>query len=221
MLVTRQCDTGRNTWSSRKFEDVFHNAASPRMSNFDALAAQPDWRDQYSSFPLSNDTVSFHGAFEQAASDEVLEESRSEQHRSVRPPLEHRHTLSQLRQEPQPVPVIERPDSAPGDCSITTASATHDSSLVSPDLTINSIATTQMSSTASVTSQTTGIKSEGSDIHGEIKDEDDEDELDDDEMLDPEEGSVPQTAAERRAERRKMKRFRFELQSLSVSKKDY
>jgi hypothetical protein len=49
----------------------------------------------------------------------------------------------------------------------------------------------------------------------EVKEEDDEEDDDDDEMIDAEErvggadGRPPQTDAERRAERRKMKRFRY------------
>lgn len=51
--------------------------------------------------------------------------------------------------------------------------------------------------------------SEDGDALLDPKEEDDDDE-DDDEMLDAEDGAsgTPQTAAERRAERRKMKRFR-------------
>jgi hypothetical protein len=225
MLVTRQFDTGRNTWSSRKLEDVFHSAASPRMSNFESLSTQPDWREQYSPFPLPGENGLLQPSFEQPASPEVSEDSRSQQQTGARPPLGHRHSLGPLRQDPQPAPIIERPDSAPGDCGHQLNNTTRDDSLVSTEstaLSLESLGSNPLSSVSSAPAQQGAlVNNEGGDIQVEIKDEEDDDELDDDEMLDAEEGAVPQTAAERRAERRKMKRFRYGvLESYILSRSD-
>lgn len=213
MLVTRQCDTGRNTWSSSKLEAIYHNAASPRMSNFEPLNTQPDWREQYAAFPLSGDNGLLQSAFDQSASSNVSDNTQDQQQSGGRPALEHRHSLGPLRQEAQPIPNIERPDSAPGDISHPTTVPARDESLVSPEstaLSLGSLGANPLNSTSSApTQQGVLANAEGGGVEGDIKEEDDELE-DDDEMIDaePEEGAPPQTAAERRAERRKMKRFR-------------
>lgn len=211
MLVTRQCDTGRNTWSSTKLEAIY-NAASSRMSNFELLPTQPDWREQYSAFPLPGENSLLQPSFEQSTS--LSDNSENQQRSSTRPTLEHRHSLGPLRQDPQPAPAAERPDSAPpGDCGHQSSKNTRDDSLVSTEstaLSLESLGSNPLSSASSAPAQQgTVANNEEGDIQAEIKDELDDDELEDDEMLDAEEGSVPQTAAERRAERRKMKRFRY------------
>lgn len=209
MLVTRQCDTGRNTWSSSKLEGIYHSSASPRMSNFEPLSTQPDWREQYSPFPLTGENVLLQPSFEQSATSNVADNSQAQQQTRARPPLEHRHSLGPLRQEPQPTPIIERPDSAPGDCGNQANNNTRDDSLVSTESTALSLGSNPLSSASSApVQQGTIANNEGESTNVELKEEDDEDD-DDDDMLDIEEGSVPQTAAERRAERRKMKRFRY------------
>ena len=195
MLVTRQCDTGRNTWSSRKFEDVFHNAASPRMSTFEGIAASADWRDQYSAFQLPADNTLIQSSYEQASTTDHSPSTPVRGQAVTRPPLgAHRHTTGGpiLLSEQEPVPKIERSDSAPpGDGLIQQAQAQGEETL---DLQESS--TTLLGANDSL------------DTLSEVKDEDEDDDLEDDEMLEPEEGGPPQTAAERRAERRKMKRFR-------------
>jgi len=85
-----------------------------------------------------------------------------------------------------------------------------DDSLVSSESTAQSLGSNPLSSASSApTQQVTIANEDDGDGVTEVKDEEDEED-DDDDMLDAEEGgsSVPQTAAERRAERRKMKRFR-------------
>jgi hypothetical protein len=121
--------------------------------------------------------------------------------------LGHRRSLGPLRQnsDTQP-PVIERPDSAPGESGQRRAG-----SLVSTESTAMSMVSNPLSSASSAPQQHgTILNDEGGESQTEIKDEDEDDE-DEDDMLDMEEGGsgVPQTAAERRAERRKMKRFRY------------
>ncbi|TAQ88294.1 hypothetical protein B7494_g3402 [Chlorociboria aeruginascens] len=214
MLVTRQCDIGRNTWSSVKLEAIYHNSASPRMSNFESLSTQPDWREPYSSFSLSGENGLLQSPFEQSTSSNAPENNRNQRHGSIRPPLEHRHSLGLLRQDRQLTPVIERPDSAPGDCSQQlNNNPGRDDSLVSPEstaLSLGSLSSNPISSGAPA-QQGTLASNEGDVIKTETKEEDEEDD-EDDEMLDVEEGiggTAPQTAAERRAERRKMKRFRL------------
>ncbi|PQE16727.1 homeobox domain-containing protein [Rutstroemia sp. NJR-2017a BBW] len=216
MLVTRQCDTGRNTWSSSKLGSVYQNVASPRMSNFEALPPQPDWREQYSTYQVSGENGLLHQNYEQSTSSTLANnenQHRSQQQPSTRPPLEHRHTLGPIRQETEATPVIERPDSAPGDCGQPASNAIRNDSLVSTEstaLSLGSIASNPLSSASNAPVQQGGLVSEDGDALLDPKEEDDDDE-DDDEMLDAEDGAsgTPQTAAERRAERRKMKRFRL------------
>ena len=120
-----------------------------------------------------------------------------------------------LRQDTQPVTIIERPDSAPGDCASQIDESVQDGSLASTDApthSLDSLGSKRLSSASSALSQHSMLgNNEGGDMQGDIKDEDDDEELDDEEMLDAEDGGAPQTAAERRAERRKMKRFRYDL----------
>lgn len=212
MLVTRSFDTGRNTWSSSKLEALYQNVASPRMSNFEPLPAQPDWREQYSSFPLPGDNGLLQPSFEQSTSSNIPDNSQSQHPGGERPALEQRHSLRPLRQETQPSPIVERPDSAPGDCSHP-VNQTRDDSLVSTEstaLSLGSLGSNPLSSASSApVQQGTLANNESGGVEGDVKDEDD-DLDDDDDMIDAEveEGAPPQTAAERRAERRKMKRFR-------------
>lgn len=213
MLVTRQCDTGRNTWSSSKLEAIYQNAASPRMSNFDPLPTQPDWREHYSTFPLPGENGLLQPSFEQPTSSSVSENHQNQQQGSARPPLENRQSLGPLRQDVQPPAIIERSGSAPVDCNNQVNNTVRDDSLVSTEstaLSLGSIGSNPLSSASSAPPQQgTLANNEEGDIHVQLKEEEDDDD-DDDEMLDAEEsGSVPQTAAERRAERRKMKRFRY------------
>jgi hypothetical protein len=214
MLVTRQCDTGRNTWSSSKLEAIYQNAATPRMSNFEPLQTQPDWREQYSPFPLPGENGLLQPSFEQQTGLNVSD-NQSRQQDSTRPVSEHRHSLGPLRQEVQPAPLIERPDSAPGDCGTQVTNSIRDDSLASTESTALSLGSNPLSSASSAPAQQgTLANNEGGDMLIEPKEEEEEED-DDDEMLDAEveEGAPPQTAAERRAERRKMKRFRYDKNS--------
>lgn len=208
MLATRSIHTGRNTWSSSKLGAVYHNAASPRMSNFEPLSTQQDWREQYSSFnPPGEETISPS----QSTSSSTADNKHNQTQSGARPTLEHRHSLATLglRQDAEPGLTIERPDSAPGNCGNQADDAARTESLISESTALslgsNPPSTTQLSVTAP---QGTAKANEGSSTQGELKEEELDDDDDDDEMLDADEDSVPQTAAERRAERRKMKRFR-------------
>lgn len=185
------------------------------MSNFEGLSSQQDWREQYTSFALpgENGLLSPSPSYEQATSPEVSH-GQTQQHTSGRPPLGHRHSMVSSRQDVQPVALIERPNSAPEDCGNQIDESIRDESLIPtepPTITIDSLGSNRLRSVSSASQQHNMLSNsnEGGDMHGDIKEEDDDEELDDDEMLDAEEGGVHQTAAERRAERRKMKRFRY------------
>ncbi|KAL2067890.1 hypothetical protein VTL71DRAFT_15988 [Oculimacula yallundae] len=214
MLVTRPFDSGRNTWSSSKLEALYHNAASPRMSNFDPLPAQPDWREQFSAFSIPGDNGLLQSSYDQSNTSNLTNSSQIQHSGSERPALEHRHSLGPLRQDTQPSPTIDRPDSAPGDCNHSTNNQARDDSLVSTEstaLSLGSLGSNPLSSASSAPVLQGGLpNNDVADTEGDVKDEDD-DLDDDDDMIDAEieEGAPPQTAAERRAERRKMKRFRL------------
>lgn len=214
MLVTRRCDIGRNTWSSSKLETIFPNAVSPRMSNFEPLPTQPNWRGQYSPFSLSGDGGLPQPSFEQASSPAVTGSNQNQEHSSKRPHLKHRHSLGPLKQDHRPPPIIERPDSAPLDAYKQGNNSLHDNALVlieSKALSLGSIESNARNSAPIAPQQEILADDNEGDALIEFKDEEDEEDYDD-EMLDTEEGGdggVPQTAAERRAERRKMKRFRY------------
>lgn len=210
MLVTRQFETGRNTWSSSKLEAIYQNTASPRMSNFEPLPPQPDWREQYSAFSLSGESGVLQPSFGQHSSSDSVGKNRELQP-TTRPTLEHRHSLGPLRKDHEPVPAIERPDSAPpvGDSTVSNSTAPRDDSLVSPKSTTLSLGSNPLSSVPNAPTQQGATTNKEGEAEGDIKEEDD-DLDDDDDMLDAEteEGAPAQTAEQRRAERRKMKRFR-------------
>lgn len=218
MLVQRQLDTGRNTWSSSKFETIYHNAASPRMSNFEPLPPQSDWREQYSAYPHSEDNGS---TFEQPPSSTVTEDIQA----ATRPALEHRHSLGPSPKEADPIPAILRPESAPavGESARKTTNISsnddHNTLIASPEpRTLAQVPDAINATMSSGIPQGTPAHEEFGEQEGDIKEED-EDLDDDDDMLDAEaeEGAAPQTAAERRAERRKMKRFRYVLSCVTVN----
>jgi hypothetical protein len=211
MLVTRQCEIGRNTWSSSKLGAIYKDVASPRMSNFEPLSTQPDWREQYSPLPLSGENAILQPHFEQQTSSDVPDNRQGQGQGGGRPRLEHQHSLGPVQQDQQPSALTEHLDVAPVDPGNQINDRIQDGSLGSTEsrtLSVGPLGSTQVNPMSSAPPQQgTLANDEGIDGHLELKDEDDE--LEDDEMLDAEDGTgAPQTAAERRAERRKMKRFR-------------
>lgn len=202
MLVTRQCDTGRNTWSPHKLAS-YSDIASPRMSNFESLPPQPDWRGQYPSFALPGDS-NVQSALEQTTRPNLNGSNINPQSHPRQ--IEHRHSLAQLRESVQSTSNLERPGSAPLEDRRHDGSPSRDETLLSRESAMNSLhpnrSLPSLSSASMQSEETLGT-------HVDAKEEEDEEEDDDDEMLDAEESSTPLTAAERRAERRKMKRFRF------------
>lgn len=153
-----------------------------------------------------------HQNYEHSASSST---NNTQQQPVTRPTLEHRHTLGPMRPEGPPTPTVERPDSAPGDCGHPSVNRARDESMGSTEsapLSLGPIASNPVSSASSAPQQGVGaLMNEDTSALLSPKEEDDDDIDDDDDMLDTEDGSssTPQTAAERRAERRKMKRFRY------------
>lgn len=211
MLVTRQCETVRHTWSSSKLRSPDKNQTASRMSNLEPLTTQPDWRDSYSQYLPSAENV-LSSPYEQSISSHPVDAPITHQLFAPRPSLSHRHSLAQVqvenRHETFLNPPIERSDSAPPINGLRQeafrASEPKNLSHVDP---------------SSKSSPPLGVKGESSGLQHEnvaqteTKEEEEEDD-DDDEILDSEErggteGRPPQTEAERRAERRKMKRFRY------------
>ena len=202
---------------------MYQGSAPPtRMSNFEPLNAQPDWQEQYSSYPPPAENQqqqqqhSYQPSHNNSGGDNNGNQSENQQ-TETRPSLGHRHSLNpiDLRQEPHAPVTIERPDSAPpGDSgNQNNEPATRHDSLISTTSTSQSITSSQLGVTSNpqVKHETSGLESSMNKLETKS---DGEEEVDDDEMLEmddendgPHDGP-PKTTAERMAERRKMKRFR-------------
>lgn len=237
MLVTRHREPEQNPWSSSKLETVFHKPSnSSRMSNNyePPLSTQPDWSGQYSSFLPSGDASIFSQPYDHVvASTEHLEpqvqtrsvtassnpldiENMKSETVSLGSPLSHhRQSLDPLglRQPKAASPIQENAEEHGERYSQKLGESVPDESLVStetPGMSLGSNPLSSVSSTGQTSSEIPTGHQEP-DVLAAIKDED-EDVLDDDEMIEGDgEGnapSQPQTAAERTAQRRKMKRFR-------------
>lgn len=131
-----------------------------------------------------------------------------------KPQLEQRHSFEPLalRSENQTSQGVNRAGSAPDDCEKAAVTRNHTNSIASPNSTELSLSSEKPSalSLAPLMGEAGSIGQENDNEQIDFKEEDlDDDDDDDDDMLDVEDGSNPQTAAERRAERRKMKRFRY------------
>ncbi|KAI1415193.1 hypothetical protein F5Y13DRAFT_6517 [Hypoxylon sp. FL1857] len=228
MLVTRHLDTEQNHWSS-KFETTFHKSTSPRMSSYDGhLSTQPDWQGQYSFLPPGEGNI-FAQPFEQvpgsssnnditsqqrpsSAHNSSLDNTNQASQSSLNSPMSHHRILDPLglRQPKAESPAPEQHDVQGASYAIKAESA-HEESLASTDpqgLPLGPNAIGSASSTGQGQEATSGPS--GNEEAAIGKDEDDE-VLEDDEMVEAEGETTtqPQTAAERTAARRKMKRFRL------------
>lgn len=235
MLVTRQCEPEQNHWSISKLETVFNKPSnSSRMSNNyePPLSTQPDWQGQYSAFLPPGDTSIFSQPYDHVASSTEHSDSQAqprsaaasnnpldiENMKSDTAPhgstLAHRRSLDPLglRQPKAPSPIQEQPEEQGEQYSQKPTESVQEESLASTETPGMSLGSNTLSSISS-TGQTSEIPATHHENDGQatIKDED-EDILDDEEMLegdgDGDMPSQPQTAAERTAQRRKMKRFR-------------
>ncbi|KAI1138816.1 hypothetical protein F5Y05DRAFT_351480 [Hypoxylon sp. FL0543] len=228
MLVTRHLDTEQNHWSS-KFEATFHKPTSPRMSSYDShLSTQPDWQGQYSFLPPGDSNI-FAQPYEQAsgsssnnditsqqrptsAHNSILDNPSQASQSSLNSPMSHHRILDPLglRQPKAESPAQEQHDVQGGTYAIK-AEPAHEESLASTGpqgLPLGPNTIHSASSAGQGQEATSGPTGNEEAVVG--KDEDDE-VLEDDEMVEAEGETTtqPQTAAERTAARRKMKRFRL------------
>ncbi|KAL2135084.1 hypothetical protein VTI74DRAFT_9900 [Chaetomium olivicolor] len=223
MLVTRRTATEQSPWSISKFETAFRKSAERlRMSNnFDAVT-QSDWHGQYSFLPPGETTI-FSQQYEHVANSSDNAEAQA-QPRSVPAPVEaakpvssslsHRHDPLGLRQPRQPSPIPEQPESQEEHYPRKAADSAHEESLASdgtPGLALGSNPISSVSSSVGQTSEIAPSHS-GNEVQSVVKEEDEE-VVEDEEMMEgeAEKDAQPQplTAAERTAQRRKMKRFRL------------
>lgn len=230
MLVTRQLETEQNPWSISKYETLFHKSkTSPRMSNsFDVpLSSQSDWQGQYSFLPPGENTI-FAQPYDHVTTSNGNADSQSQPRSadasnvlniesktdssSLSSPLGHRRSLDPLglRQPKPPTPIQEQSEQRGDVYSQKASESIHNESLVSTDTAGISLGASSLGSGSSAAQgqDMQGGQSGNEDPLG-IKEEDD-DVVEDEDMVEGEGDApnMPQTAAERTAQRRKMKRFR-------------
>jgi hypothetical protein len=231
MIVARHLSSEQSHWSLGKIDQPSHNPASPRMSNHFAasIPTQPDWQGQYSYLPQGEGNA-FSQVYDQKQEHNHVSPGSS-QPRSVtargqgQPDLQakddagsessRRRSLDHLgtRQARRPSPIPEQ-DEVHGDGYTvkTSEPPSHDEPRLStgpPSLSVGSNPLSSVSSAGQASELLPTPTDESTTQHKD--DEDEDDDLVDDEMLDcdPEQLGRPQTAAERAAARRKMKRFRY------------
>ncbi|KAK1829612.1 homeobox-leucine zipper protein HDG5 [Podospora conica] len=227
MLVTRQSASEQSPWSiSSKFENTFHKSTdSLRMSNHFDSVSQSDWQGQYSFLPPGDNNL-FSQQYDHVTNSTDNSDAQT-QPRSVttagnaldldlKPegsPLEHRLDPLGLRQPKQPSPIPEQPEIQAEQYAAKAAESAHEESLApteTPGIPIASNQPGAGSSTGQVSEVT--VSQSANESQSMVKEEED-DVLEDEDMIevegDGEAPSQPQTAAERTAQRRKMKRFRL------------
>lgn len=228
MLVSRLSDTEQSQWSYTKFETTYQKpTGSPRMSNqFDTpLSTQSDWQGQYSYLPPSETNI-FSQPFE-PSNDGAAETSRQQSATngttsgpadvnskgSVSSPVDQKKALDPLgiRSAKPPTPTTENSETQHSDpfAHKPTESAPEES------LGAANVPSLSMPANALHTVSSTGQPQDAPTMPPtNVEAKEDEDEiLEDEEMggagVEGAEGNPqPQTAAERTAQRRKMKRFR-------------
>jgi len=197
------------------------------MSNFDSVT-QSDWQGGQYSFLPPGDNNLFQQSYDHVASSTDNSDPQAQPRSVAQPsnPLDidslkqeaaspgHRLDPLGLRQPKQQSPIAAPSENQGGQYAQKAAESAHEESAVSTEASGMSLGSNPLSSVSSVT---TGQGPEAStnnpsnEVQSVIKEED-EDVLEDEEMVEAEmEGETPaqpQTAAERTAQRRKMKRFR-------------
>ncbi|SPO00726.1 related to homeoprotein [Cephalotrichum gorgonifer] len=228
MLVSRLSDPEQSHWSYSKFETTYQKpTSSPRMSNhFDTpLSAQPDWQGQYSYLPPSESNI-FSQPFESGNDNTDASRPRpalngtSSGPADLSPkdsntsPLDQKRTLDPMgiRSAKPPTPTAENAELQHPDQY---AHKSSDSAPKEPIASTDS-PTLPMPSNSLHTISSAGQAQESHSIPpGNVEQKEDEDDLlDDEDMMGPggeaaDSTGQPQTAAERTAQRRKMKRFRL------------
>jgi hypothetical protein len=234
MLVTsRHPEPAEQSWSMSKYEALYHKPSatvSPRMSNFETpLSTQPEWHGQYSYLPPSD-----NGLFSQpydngsAANDNKTSQAQARAATQSTAGLDVEGVKTEFKSESNPLasphsdplglrapkatsPNRERNDGSGEVYAQKAAESVVDESLGSTDTPALSLGSNPISSAVS----SAGQVQEGSTVQSGIADSNGIKDLDDD-VIDDEDmeadGDMPapaQTAAERTAQRRKMKRFRL------------
>ncbi|KAF7543927.1 hypothetical protein G7Z17_g10350 [Cylindrodendrum hubeiense] len=205
MLVTRQCDTDHN-WPFNKYDPSRKPASPPRMSNpYGAgLSAQSEWQGQHQ-FPPGGANV-FPQSLEPSSSGQDAAQSRlaTEAERDVlgihvkedsRLPQAHKLSSLGMLQDSHPSSVSTHSEIQDGGPGLKIAGSVQGKP--------QGVFETQSQGSQSSANQ----PGHGDRASSAKSDEDDE--FDEDDMLDGEGDLSSQTAAERTAARRKMKRFRL------------
>ena len=228
MLATsRQGATEQSPWSISKFGTPYPKSADGlRMSNFDPVT-QSDWQSQYSFLPPGDNNL-FSQSYEHVSGPADNANSQAQPRSVVGPgnpleidsskrvssPLGHRADPLGLRQPKQSSPAVEQVESHSEQYTQRPAEAAHEDSHTStetPHISLSSHPLNSVSSTAH--GPISSAPQSMNEVQSTIKEEED-DVLDDEDMIDgdvegePQAQAQPQTAAERTAQRRKMKRFR-------------
>ncbi|KAK5663109.1 hypothetical protein OQA88_6525 [Cercophora sp. LCS_1] len=227
MLVSRQNATEQSPWSISKYETPFHKSPdSIRMSNHFDSVTQSDWQGQYSFLPPGDNNL-FSQPYDHVTNSTDNADSQT-QPRSVAPPSNtldiepkqepsptgHRLDPLGLRQPKQPSPIPEQSETRGEQYAIKAAESAHEESLASTQTPGIPMASNPLSSAPPVEQTSEIAPTQPANESQSVVKEEDDDVLEDEEMAegDAEGGDAPtqpQTAAERTAQRRKMKRFRL------------
>ncbi|RYP70241.1 hypothetical protein DL769_005037 [Monosporascus sp. CRB-8-3] len=227
MLVTRQCESEQHPWSSR-FEALFNKATSPRMSSFNGpLSTQPDWHGHYSLLSPGENNLfaqSFEPIAGSSANSNATAQQRPASAQEDAPDAQSRPGLSGpasdtghsrpldplgLRQPKIESRTQKSAETQNSTYSIKAEPAQNDP-LASTDTPGLACGPNPRESAIAVERGQVISTDQGGNENAVVEKEEDDDVLEDDEMVeaDGEQPSQPQTAAERTAARRKMKRFR-------------
>ncbi|KAI1366580.1 hypothetical protein F5Y08DRAFT_129557 [Xylaria arbuscula] len=234
MLLTRLPESEQSPWS-RKFETAFHKSTGLRMSSYDgSLSTQPDWQGHYSFLPPGESSI-FGQPFEQAASssndNDVASQQRSStiQNSNLDPrgqtsssalssPTTRQRVLDPLGlRQPKTEPASQDQPSVPGNSYTIKTEAAQEEPLASTETVQLTIESNPPILVPSAKQDPHARLDAGANEEAVLGKEDDDEVVDDDDMIEgdgegdgeDETPSQPQTAAERTAARRKMKRFRL------------
>lgn len=222
MLVTRHTATEQSSWSISKFETAFRNSAEKlRMSNNFDTVTQSDWQGQYSFLPPGDNTI-FSQPYEHVTGSAENAEAQAQPRTVVAPsegpksedsPLDHRLDPLGLRQPKQVSPIPEQPENQGEQYQSKAPELAHEESSTSTETRGMSLGSNPLSSVSSAgQGSETAPSHSGNEGQAVIKEEDEE-VVEDEDMIegevDGDSQTQPQTAAERTAQRRKMKRFRY------------
>lgn len=233
MLLTRLPETEQSPWS-RKLETAFHKSTGLRMSSYDgSLSTQPDWQGHYSFLPPGESNI-FGQPFEQVANSNNDNETTSQQRPSsiqnsnldtrgqtsssaLNSPTNRQRVLDPLGlRQPKAEPASQDQPSVSGNSYTIKTEAVQEESLASTETVQLTIETNLPISVPSANQDPRASLDVGANEETVLGKEEDDEVVDDDDMIEgdgegdgeDETPSQPQTAAERTAARRKMKRFR-------------